>query len=219
MANDENVRNAYTGIIDLLPVDWQRFVNDQLPYLEGLIDQEVEEFGRALAEHLVWKVCETTNRGKDKVKSADAALASALKGLETSQQQADHGLAAIEDVRAELSALDVASATEMLSRGWWHASTLRGLLDQLREDIAADRMERLNAYVAALKQWRRSASDLVTAEELQPLLEAASKDHEELIESAGAADQGTEFFGFGRGTRESRGRPAADCGCPRCTVR
>ena len=182
MANGENVRDAYTGIIDLLPVDWQRFVNDQLPHLEGVIDQEVERFGEELAKYLVETVERSVEGGKADVGRADEAMRSAIEGLEESRKRADEGFAMVDHVKAALSALDVTGVKDVVSLGLWHAHALRGLLDRLREDFAADRVQGLIAYRVSLGQWRKLAveADLVTDQDLQLLVAAAAGDHAEL---------------------------------------
>ena len=183
MANGESVRSAYTGIIDLLPVDWQRFVNDQLPYLESLIDQEVERFGRELAEYLVRTVDESSNRGKADVANAEEAMESALKELETSRRRADEGLTSIQSLdRDSLRALHAADAADVVSTSLRHANALRSLLDRLREDLADGRVQGLATYEASLEQWWESATeaDLVTDDGLQALVEAAVCDLAEL---------------------------------------
>lgn len=177
MANDENVRNAYAGIIGLLPADWQRLVNDQLPHLEELINQEVEQFGRDLAEHLVNGAKKSACDGEANVDRADRAMESVLKELENSRRLADEGLAAIESVNAKLAALGVAGASDVASRGIWHANALRGLLDRLRDDFAADRVEGLDGYRLSLGQWRELVdADLIADCDLDSLIDVASPD-------------------------------------------
>ena len=182
MANGENVRKVYTGIIDLLPVDWQRFVNDQLPHLERLIDQEVEQFGRELAVYLEGKVDETVSNGQVAVRCSDMAMESAIDNLEKSRVQSDAGLAKVDDLRATLPALGVAGGVDVVSRGLWHANALRGLLGRLREDFAADRVEGLAAFGVSLDQWCQSAvgAELIADEDVQSLVNVVRRDHDEL---------------------------------------
>ena len=163
MANPENMREVYASIVGYLPEDAQRVINDYLPVLESLADEEAKAFGNTLADHLCERTEGVFHDGETEMQECLRGIAA--KRTEVWRELEDRGeqtAGQVNDVRQLLDELvEVVEGDSAAARRVSVVYTLHPVISQLRIDcLQASGGEAFKDFISRFNRWKRKLRSL-----------------------------------------------------------
>ena len=161
MAKPDGTREVYASIIGYLPEDAQRVVNNYLPELESLVDEETTAFGKALADSLVERAGGVFCEGKGVIKERISHVRK--KGEKIRKEFESHAeqiTGAAGTVRQQLDSLtDLIEDDGKLARRVALVDALHSDISQLRMDCARGRTgDGVHEFKDRFNQWKKGLS-------------------------------------------------------------
>ena len=157
MANSNDLRREFTSIVDLLPFDGQRLVNEALPRIEAFVDGQVDAYGRDLARFLADRVKAVAASEEVLIDERLGKLESACTALAATDHE-ERLTSAINSGRSILREVeDMMRQAPMRRFAATQAAYLNSALQRLREEHAIGRSgTATGTFKRSYAEWKRN---------------------------------------------------------------